>query len=99
MILFASCSKNYLHRTYCYLCCARASNSVNIILVLLHSCVRRQNEIVFRGCQDGSSVCQKLCKCVRLMYLLINYIDLVYLSLVQPLSDFIHLCQTNLQTR
>nr|XP_047932375.1 U11/U12 small nuclear ribonucleoprotein 48 kDa protein isoform X2 [Anser cygnoides] len=50
MILFVSCSKNYLHRTYCYCCCARARNSVNIILMLLHSCVLRQNEIVFRGC-------------------------------------------------
>lgn len=65
---------------YCYCCYARDSNAVNIMLVLPHSCVQRENQIMFRGWQDESSVCHKMYKCIRLMYLSINY------------SDFLALC-------
>lgn len=77
IILFVSCSKNYLHRNYCYCCCARDSNAVYKILVLHQSCAWRQKGNSVKVCQDGSSI--NLCKSVTLMHLLINYIDLSHL--------------------
>lgn len=84
IILFVSCSKSYLHRNYRYCCCARDSNAVYIILVLHHSYAWRQKWNSAKVCQDGSSIHQKMCKCVTLMYLLINYIDLSHLFEFSP---------------
>lgn len=78
--IMSFCSKNYLQRMYCCYCCYnRDCNAVNIMLVLPYNCVQRENQIMFRGWQDGSSVRPKMYKCIRLMYLLINYSDFLAL--------------------